>query len=305
MSVVNTATVPRGLVPGLKAIYGFEYSQYEAQYSKIFSQETSSKNFEDIMSLAGTGLMIVKNEGDQLSSDNLAQGYVSRLIHANYGKVVMLTEEVMQDFQYSPKLQDTLGKNFAMSVQHTKEIVAHNVLNNGFSTVSGNMYNNADGKALLASDHPLIKGGTSSNILAVAAPLSSASIEQLCIQIRQVTNDAGLRINLKPKKLIIPVQLMFNADRIVNSSLESGTANNDKNVISGLGLEVVASPYLSSSTAFFISTDADNGLMMLNRKEVKMDADEDFMTKNGRFSVGVRFSVGYGDFRCIYGTAGA
>lgn len=308
MSIINTGTSPKRLVPGVHHFYGLDYKQKDKIYGKLFKVETSRAKFEEIVSLAGTGIAVVKNEGDQLSADDMTQGYTTRLVHAAYGKVMFMTKEAVDDDQYAPKLSEKIGSCFAKSMLHTEEVIAHNVINNGFSATTSNMYNNPDGKALFATDHPLVKGGTFSNKLTTAADLSEAAIETLSIQIMNYTDDAGIRLGIMPKKLLVSTNDAFNAQRLVLSPLQTGTAHNDINTINRMGLDLIVSPYLTDTDAWFLVTsenDSGNGLLMFKRNDVDMDADTDFMTKNGRFSIYSRFSVGYSDPRAIAGSEGA
>jgi hypothetical protein len=303
---VTQSNVPRGNVPGLKTIYGIQYANYPAVYSKFFKTESSDKQFEELMGLYGTGLLISKAEGSELSSDTIGQGFVSRLVNGAYGKVVSFTREAMINYQYSPKLQEMLGKFFADSVQQTKEILLHSVPNEGFSTVSNNTYNNPDGVALFSASHPSRKDGSvRSNLLTNAAPISQYAIEQMYLQVVQSTNDAGIRIYLTPKQVLVPITEKFNIMKIMESDKEAFTADNTMNPMSKLGLEVIASPYLTSSTAWFMTTNVDNGFTLLNREGVEMGQETEFKTNNEMFKIYLAFSFGYGDWRCCWGTPGA
>lgn len=301
---INTGTLPRRLTPGVHTWYGNEWKAYDLMYPKIFSIEKSDKNFEDILSIAGTGLAIVKDEGGNFSADSISQGFASRFVHLTYGKLMTMTREVMEDDQYRPKLEELLGSHLAKSMKETREVIAHNVLNNGFSTVSGQSYNNPDGVALFSASHPSPKGGTFSNTLAVAADLSEAAVEQMCINIKNMVDEAGIRMNNKPVTLIVPVAEMFNADRLLFSNGRVGTADNDLNTIGRLGLNLIVDPYLTSNVAWFIKTDIEPGLIFMERRGIEMGERNVFDNDNYQIKVSERYSVGYGNARCIHGTVG-
>jgi phage major head subunit gpT-like protein len=305
---VNTGNIGLRLIPGIRGFYGVNYDRYDGFCKKIFTSIKSNKKFEDFVSLVGTGIVAVKNEGAPMVMDDVTTGYRQRITPLTYGKVVMFTSEAMGDDQYAPKMAERLGKNFALSMRETEEIVAHSLINTGFNTSTSNMYNNPDGKALFATDHPLFKGGSLSNKLSVAADLSQASLEELIIQIRNWKDDAGIRMNIKPMKLIVPTALEFDTYRLLMSDLQAGTADNDTNALKKLGLEIVVDPYLTDSDAWFIETSAnggEEGLLMVSREEVEFGSDNEFLTDNARYKMKRRFGVGYADPRCIAGSEGA
>jgi len=302
---INTGTLPRRLSPGVHTWYGSDWKAFDLMYPKIFSVEKSSKNFEDLLSIAGTGLAVVKDEGGGYTSDTIAQSNASRLVHAVYGKIMTLTLESVNDDQYSPKIEQLIGSHLAKSMKETRETIAHNVLNDGFSTVSGKTYNNPDAKALFATDHPNPKGGTFSNKLSVDADLSEASLEQICINIKNMKDEAGIRMGNKPVKLIVPVAEMFNADRLLYSTGRVGTADNDLNTVGRMGLSLIVTPYASDDDAYFVSTDVKPGLIFMEREGIQMGERNEFSTDNIQIKVRERYSVGYGNARCIHGSQGA
>lgn len=302
---INTGNFAARLTPGVKQWYGLDFEQYPVQYSKIFDIDTTSRNFEELISMAGTGIAQVKEESENMASDDISQGFVSRITPIEYAKMVTISKRLSDDDLYSPKIAQMLSKCFSQSMQHTREVVGANVLNNAFSTVNlAGGYGNPDSVALLATNHPLIKGGTLSNKLAVDTPISPASVEQLCIQIYQATSDSGIKLNLTPKKVVVPVQEAFNIQRYFDSPNSPGDANNDINTLNKMNLELIVNRYLTDTDAWFILTDAKPGLVMFNRQDIEMDEDLEFASRNFRFAAIDRFSVGYGTYLAMFGSSG-
>ena len=306
-----TNTIPQRLVPGTHHWYGLDYEQLPKKYMEFMNVILSDRAYEEINSLVGTEAASIKSEGSGLASTDLMNGFRQRLTSIGYGLVLHMTKEFMDDDQYAPKLAMRVGKCFADSMKHTEEVLAHSVLNDGFSTVSGaaaNMYQNPDAVALFSASHVLKGGGTFSNTLATASDLSQLAIETLVIQMRNFVNDRGQRINVEPRKMLVSPSDEFNAKRILTSVLESGSPNNDVNPLNGM-LQLVVDPYLTDTDAWFITTSintVDQGLVFMRRSEPQIDQDVEFTTKNGRISIYSRMGVGYcGDARAICGSEGA
>lgn len=301
--VINTGSFAKALRPGLKAIFGNAYKEHPETYSKIFTRETSDKSYEERTGFAGLGLARKKDQGAGTYFDSMQQGFTRRTSNFAYSLGFIITREMIKDNQYRD-YANSWTKALAHSCRQTKEINAANILNRAFSA----SYPAVDGKALIASDHITKTGLTFSNSLATPADLSEAAIEQLLIQIKQTKNERGLRIAIMPKALVIPVELQFQADRILNSSLRSGTANNDVNSIKHMGAlpgGMIPWNYLTDPDAWFITTDVPEGLIYQEREAIEFDSDNDFNTKNAAFSAYERYNFDNVDVRGVFGSAGA
>lgn len=302
MAAITTGAHPKQLWPGVKAFFGNSYKEKPMVCNMVFDQRTSEKAYEEIVEETGFGLAPKKPEGDAISYDTDAQGYVTRFTNVVYGLGAKVTQEAIEDNQYFSVATRKAGK-LARSMRQTRENVHANILNRAFNS----SYTGGDGKELLATDHPTLDG-TQSNELAVAADLSEASLEDLLTQIRQAKDSRGLRIQLKGQMLIVPPELEFEATRILSSANQSGTANNDINAMKELGVlpgGVVVWDYLTDADAFFIATDAQEGLMTFNRRAVAMSQDNDFDTSNAMMKATERYATGWGDWRGLFGSPGA
>jgi len=294
---------------GVKAWYGQAYNEYPVEWDKLFEKETSRRAFEEVVGTSGFGLAVVKHEGAPITFDSSRQGFTSRFQHVTYALGFVVTREAYEDDLY-----DVVGKqkaqSLAFSMRQTKEIVGANIFNRAFST----SYVGGDGASLIASaggggsaSHPNVAGGTFTNGVATAADLSEASLEQAAIDIAGFTNDRGLKIAVRPRKLVIPKELMFEADRILKTEGRVGTDLNDINAIKARGLipEVVVNHYLTDTDAWFILTDARDGLKYFERRGDAFAMDEDFDTENAKYKATARYSFGWVDPRGIYGSPGA
>lgn len=299
---INTGNFGKALWPGINAWYGDAYNQYPVEWDKVFRKETSRKAFEEDVGVSGFGLASVKGEGAAISYDTAMQGFIDRYTHVTYGLGFIITKEMVEDDLY-----DVIGKKraqaLAFSMRQTKEIVAWNVLNRAFN----GSYTFGDGVALCVTNHPNVAGGTWANKLAVDADLSEAALEQAYIDISKYTNDRGLRIAVRPQKLVVPVDLIFEADKIMKTEYEVGTNNNTVNVVrSKIPGGVVASHYLTADTdAWFLMTDVPDGMKLFERRGDTFTMDDDFDTDNAKYKATMRFSVGCTDKRSIYGSQGA
>lgn len=302
MSIINSGSFAKALWPGVNAWYGKAYNEYETEYDQLFDKFTSQKAFEEDVGISSFGLAVQKSEGAPISYDSEKQGFVTRYQHVVMALGFIITREMMEDDQY-----DVVGQRkaqgLAFSMRQTKEVLGANVYNRAFSS----SYTGGDGKSLIASDHPNIKGGTWSNTLSTAADLSEAALEQACIDIAGFTNDAGLLIAVKPDALIIPRQLQFEAKRILGSDGRVGTDNNDLNAIktSGLIPKIHVNHFLTDPDAWFIRTNVPHGMKYFERREDKFDMDNDWDTENAKFKATARYSFGWTDPRGLYGSAGA
>lgn len=300
MSVVNTGSHPQQLWPGVKRIFGNNYDEQTLVCMMVFDLVSSDKSYEKYVEETGFGLAPIKSEGASISYDTDTQGYTKELANVVYGLGAKISWEAIQDNLYQ-SVASSKSKKLGRSMRQTKETVHANYLNNGFTAATG-----GDGAPLLSAAHPT-KSGNQSNVLAVAADLSEASLEDANTQIRLMKDSRGIRIQATGRKLIIPPQLEFEARRILSSTNQSGTANNDVNAMKSLGIMpdgTITWNYLSDEDAWFIKTDID-GLVHQKRSGVMLEQDNDFDTKNACMSAIERYAVGHFDWRAIFGSAGA
>ena len=290
------------LEPGLNALFGLEYNRYENQHAEIFTTETSDRAFEEEVMLSGFANASVKPEGSAVTFDNAQETYTSRYQHETVALAFAITEEAIEDNLYD-RLSSRYTKALARSMANTKQVKAANVLNRAFNS----SFTGGDGKELCATDHPTIFG-TVKNELSTAADLSETSIEQALIDINAFTDERGLKIAARGMKLIIPSDLQFTAQRIMNSDNRVGTADNDINAIKSMGMipqGYVVNNYLTDTDAFFIITDVPNGLKYFERSPIKTSMEGDFDTGNVRYKAREIYSFGFSDFRGIFGSPGA
>jgi phage major head subunit gpT-like protein len=298
---INTGTFGKALWPGVNKWYGLAYNEYPVEWSEIFEKHTSRKAWEEDISVSGFGLAQVKGEGQSIAYDTALQGFVDRYTHVAWGLGFVITKEMVEDDLYDVIAQKR-AKALAFSARQTKEINGANILNRAFNT----SYTYGDGKALIVSDHPNIAGGTWSNVMAVATDLSEAALEQAIIDISKYTNDRGLRIAVRPKKLIVHTDEQFNAAKIMETEYEVGTNNNTKNVVrSKFPGGFTVNHYLTDSDAWFLLTDVQDGLKYFERRADTFAQDDDFETDNAKFKFTTRYSFGATDKKAIYGTPGA
>lgn len=302
MGIITSGSFAKALWPGVNAWYGKSYNDYAPEWDKLFEHNKSSKAFEEDVGLSSLGLAAVKAEGAPITYDSERQGFTTRYQHVVYALGFVITREIFEDDQY-----DIVGKKkanaLARSMRQTKEIVAANVYNR--ATTSG--YTGGDGIVMLSASHVNVAGGTYSNILGTASDLSEAALEQACIDIEGFTDDRGLLIAAKPKQLIIPRQLRFEAYRILKADGRVGTELNDPNAIKSLGLfgEPTVNHYLTDADAWFIRTDVPDGMKYFERRGDQFEMDNDFDTENAKFKATARYSFGWSDPRGIYGSMGA
>jgi len=302
MSVINSSSFAKALWPGINAWYGKAYDEYPVEWKGLFDEYKSRKQFEEDVGVSSFGLAVQKPEGSPVTFDTERQGFITRYNHTVFALGFVITREIYEDDQY-----DVVGQRkaqgLAFSMRQTKEIVGANVYNRAFNT----SYTGGDGKAMIVTDHPNFAGGTWSNRPTTDADLSEASLEQACIDIAGFTNDRGLLIKVLPKKLIIPRQLAFEAQRILKTEGRVGTDNNDLNALKAMGMipEVVVNHYLTDQDAWFIRTDVQHGLKYFERRGDEFGMDEDFDTENAKYKATARYSFGWTDPRAIYGSQGA
>lgn len=302
MSVITSASHPKALWPGVKRWWGLEYKKHEPIWPKLFIKLTSDKAYEEDVETIGFGLLSRKDQNGAIVYDTAQQGTVSRYNHITYGLGYQVTLEELRDNQYE-KVSFKRTSRLARSVYETEEVIHANVFNRAFNT----SFTGGDGKAMIVSDHPNANG-SQSNVLTTAADLSEASLEDLAIQISDSVDSRGLRFSNKPRTLLVPNALQFEAHRIVKSVLQNDTANNAINVLKMLNTfsgGIVVNPYLTDTDAYFVTTDCDDGLTHYTSWEAEFDKDNDFETKNLKASVTIRFSCGWTNWRAIFGSPGA
>ena len=299
---MNRAQFASMLEPGLNTLFGLEYDSYPPEYSAVFEANTSNKAYEEDLLLQGFGSAPTKDEGAAISYDSGSQQWTARYQHETVALAFSLTEEAEEDGQYG-SIASRYTKALARSMASTKEIKAANVLNN--AQTAG--FNGGDGVVLLSASHPTTNG-LQSNVLATAADLSETSLESILIQIADMKDDRGLRIAAQGTQLIIPTAYTFVAERLLESQLRTGTADNDINAIRSGGY--LPKGYhimrrLSDSDAFFVQTDVPDGLKMFQRSPLKKGMEGDFETGNVRYKVRERYSFGVTDWRGVFGSEGA
>ena len=300
---ISRAQLAKELEPGLNALFGLEYNRYENEHSEIFEEESSDRAFEEEVMLGGFSTAPVKNEGQSISFDDAQETYTARYSHETIALAFSITEEAVEDNLYD-RLASRYTKALARSMAQTKQIKAAAVLNNAFSTGVNAI---GDGAALCSASHPSLSGNQT-NVLATAADLNETSLEQMLIDVAGLTDERGLKIAIRGMKLIIPKELQFIAERVINSNLRSGTADNDLNATKAMGMlpdGAVVNHFLTDTDAFFIKTDAPNGFKHFNRSAIKTAMEGDFDTGNMRFKARERYSFGVSDWRTVYGTPGA
>ena len=299
---ISRQQLAKELEPGLNALFGLEYKNYENQHTEIFDIENSDRAFEEEVMLSGFGNAAVKQEGSAVGYDDAQETFTSRYTHETVALAFSITEEAIED-----NLYDSIGSRYtkalARSMATTKQVKGANVLNNGFSS----SFPGGDGKELFATDHPTLSG-TVSNELSTSADLNETSLEQALIDIAAFTDERGLKIAARGVKMIIPSALQFTAERLMKSTQRVGTADNDINAIGSMGMipqGYVVNNYLTDTDAFFIKTDVPNGMKYFERAALKTAMEGDFDTGNMRYKARERYSFGFSDFRGIYGSPGA
>jgi hypothetical protein len=299
---ISRAQLVKELEPGLNALFGLEYKNYENQHTQIYTIESSDRAFEEEVMESGFGEAPVKTEGAGVAYDQAQEVYTARYTHETIALAFSLTEEAVEDNLYD-RLSARYTKALARSMAQTKQIKAAAVLNGAFTTSIG-----GDGVVLCATNHPTLSGPNLSNTLATAADLSETSLEQALIDIQAFTDERGLKIAIQGLKLIIPKELQFTADRILKSTLRVGTADNDINAIKNMGMVsqgYTVNNFLTDPDAFFIKTDAPNGMKMFERVSLKTGFEGDFDTGNVRYKARERYSFGFSDPRGIFGSPGS
>ena len=299
---ISRAQLLKELLPGLNALYGLEYEKYENEHAEIYETETSDRSFEEEVKLSGFGAAPVKAEGAAISYDNAQEHYTARYNHETVAMGFSITEEAMEDNLYD-SLSARYTKALARAMAYTKQTKAAALLNTGFTS-----FNSGDGVTLFSTSHPTVGGGTNANRLATNADLNETSLEQAVIDIAAFTDERGLLIAARPRKLIVPPALMFVATRLLQTELRTGTADNDTNALRSNGSipeGYRVNHYLTDTDAFFITTDIPNGMKHFERTTMSTSMDGDFDTGNVRYKARERYSFGVSDPLGIFGSPGA
>lgn len=300
---ISRAQLLKELLPGLNALFGLEYARYGEEHKEIYETESSERSFEEETKLSGFSAAPVKNEGSAIAYDNGQEAWTARYNHETIAMGFSLTEEAIEDNLYD-SLSARYTKALARSMAYTKQVKAAAVLNNGFS--SG--YTGGDGQPLFSASHPLVSGGTNSNVPSTAADLNETSLEAAVIQISQWTDERGLLIAAKPRKLVVPPALQFVATRLLETELRVGTNDNDINALKNNGSipeGYTINHFLTDSNAWFLTTDVPNGMKHFERVALQNSMDGDFDTGNVRYKSRERYSFGWSDPLGMYGSAGA
>lgn len=300
---ISRAQLLKELLPGLNALFGMEYSRYGEQHKEIFEQETSDRSFEEETKLSGFSAAPTKAEGSAIQYDNAQEAWTARYTHETIAMGFAITEEAIEDNLYD-SLSARYTKALARAMAYTKQVKAASILNNAFDA----NVTYGDGKSLCATDHPLVSGGSNGNRPAVSADLNETSLEAAVIAISQWTDERGLLIASKPRKLVVPPNLQFVATRLLETEGRVATADNDLNALRSMGSipeGYTVNNYLTDTNAWFLLTDVPNGLKHFVRTPMQTGMDGDFDTGNSRYKARERYSFGVSDPLAIYGSAGA
>jgi len=300
---VSRAQLMKELLPGLNALFGVEYKRYEQEHTMIFDNESSDRSFEEETKLSGFGAAPVKNEGSSIDYDSAQEAWTARYNHETIAMGFAITEEAIEDNLYG-SLSGRLTKALARAMAYTKQVKAAAILNNAFDS----SYTYGDGVELCSTAHPLVSGGTNSNEPSTAADLNETSLEQAVIDIAAWTDERGLLMAARPRKLIVPPALQFTATRLLETEQRVGTADNDLNAIKSNGSVpegYAINHYLTDTDAWFLKTDCPNGLKHFTRVAMSTGMDTDFDTGNSRYKARERYSFGVSDPLGIYGSPGA
>ena len=300
---ISRSQLAKELEPGLNALFGLEYDKYDKEHLDIFDVESSDRAFEEEVMLAGFGNAETKPEGAGVNYDTAQESWTARYNHETIALAFAITEEAVEDNLYD-KLAGRYTKALARSMSNAKQIKGANVLNRGFNS----SYTGGDGKELLATDHPTVTGGDFKNELTTAADLNETSLEQALVDLADMIDERGLKVAVKATKMLIPSELVFVAERLLQSQLRTGTGDNDINAVKSSGMVpggYVVNHYLTDSDAWFLKTDAPNGLKVFERSPLKTSMEGDFDTGNMRYKARERYSFGWSDPRGIFGSPGA
>ena len=299
---ISRAQLLKELLPGLNALFGMEYTRYGEEHKEIYETETSERSFEEETKLSGFSAAPVKNEGSAMAYDNAQEAWSTRYTHETIALGFSITEEAIEDNLYD-SLSARYTKALARAMAYTKQVKAAAVLNNGFSS----SYPGGDGVSLFNASHPLVSGGVNSNTPSTQVDLNETSLEAAVIQIAAWTDERGLLIAAKPKKMVVPPALMFVAKRLLDTELRVGTNDNDINAIKQMGAipeGYTVNHFLTDSNAWFLTTDVPNGMKHFIRVPLQNSMDGDFDTGNVRYKSRERYSFGWSDPLGMFGSQG-
>jgi hypothetical protein len=299
---ISRAQLLKELLPGLNALFGLEYARYGEEHKEIFETETSERSFEEETKLSGFSAAPVKGEGSAIAYDNAQEVFTARYNHETIALGFSLTEEAIEDNLYDA-LSARYTKALARAMAYTKQVKAANVINNGFST----NFLGGDGQALFSTAHPLVSGGSNSNTQTTATDLNETALESAVIQIAGWTDERGLLIAAKPKKLFVPPGLMFVATRLLETELRVSTSDNDINALKNNGTipeGYVVNHFITDANSWYLTTDVPNGLKHFVRTPMANSMDGDFDTGNVRYKSRERYSFGWSDPLGVYGSPG-
>jgi len=302
---ISRAQLLKELLPGLNALFGLEYAKYGEEHKEIYETETSERSFEEETKLSGFSAAPVKNEGSAIAYDNAQEAWTARYNHETIALGFSLTEEAIEDNLYD-SLSARYTKALARAMAYTKQVKASAVLNNGFTNTAA--YYGGDGVPLFSAAHPLVSGGTNSNIPSTPADLNETSLENAVIQISLWTDERGLLIAAKPRKLVVPPSLQFVSTRLLETELRVGTNDNDVNALKNNGSipeGFAINHFLTDTNAWFLTTDVPNGMKHFVRSPLAQSMDGDFDTGNVRYKSRERYSFGWSDPLSMYGSQGA
>jgi hypothetical protein len=302
---ISRAQLLKELLPGLNALFGLEYQKYGEEHKEIYETETSERSFEEEVKLSGFSAAPVKNEGSAIAYDNAQEAFTARYTHETIALGFSITEEAIEDNLYD-SLSSRYTKALARAMSYTKQVKAASVLNQGFTGAGNPTY--GDGQVLFSTAHPLVSGGVNSNTPSTPADLNETSLEAAVIQIAAWTDERGLLIAAKPRKLIVPPALMFVATRLLETELRVATADNDINAIRNNGSipeGYSVNHFLTDTNAWFLCTDVPNGLKHFVRTPMQTSMDGDFDTGNVRYKARERYSFGVSDPLGMFGSPGA
>ena len=303
MAVITTGSFTKALWPGVNAWYGKAYDEHKVEYTDLFETHKSRKGWEEDVGISSFGLAKIKAEGAGIEYDTETQGFVDRYTHVTYGLGFVVTREAFEDDQY-----DVVGKRksqgLAFSMRQTKETIGANVYNRAFTGT----YTFGDGKELCATDHPAVNGPDWANELTTAADISEAALEQSCIDIMKYKNERGLKISVMPRSVHIPVDLVYDVERILKSPLQVDSANHNLNALKEMGKfpgGVHPNHYFTDTDAWFLRTNVMNGMKYFTRRDDDFGMEEDWDTDNAKYKATSRYSFGATDKRSIFGSPGA
>ena len=299
---ISRAQMLKELLPGLNALFGLEYKKYENEHTMFFDTESSERSFEEETKLSGFGAAPVKSEGSAIAYDNAQEAFTARYNHETIAMGFSITEEAIEDNLYD-KLSARYTKALARAMAYTKQVKAASLLNTGFDA-----FYSGDGVFLFNALHPLVNGGTNANIPGVAADLNETSLEDAVINIAAWTDERGLLIAARPRKLIVPPALQFVSTRLLETEGRVDTTDNDLNALRSNGSipeGYAINHYLTDTDAWFLTTDIPNGMKHFNRVGMQTSMDGDFDTGNVRYKARERYSFGVSDPLGIYGSTGA